>query len=58
VTWEARPAELGVLLTLGESTWLTELELNHDHKPEVLLQSGTGWYTEPQYRFDIGFIPA
>ena len=28
----------------------------HDHRPEVILQSGNGWYTEPHYRFDIGFI--
>ena len=41
------PAEWGVLLTLGESMWLTELQLVHDHRPEVLLESGDGWYTEP-----------
>jgi hypothetical protein len=34
----------------------TEWELSHDHRPEVILQSGDGWYTEPHYRFDIGFI--
>jgi hypothetical protein len=56
VSWEAGPVEWGVLLTLGESMWLTELELSHDHRPEVILQSGNGWYTEPHYRFDIGFI--
>ena len=48
--------EWGVLLTLGESMWLQELELGHDHRPEVLLQSGDGWYTEPHFRFDIGFV--
>ncbi len=36
--------------------WLTEFALRHDHRPEVMLQSGYGWYTEPHYRFDIGFI--
>jgi len=56
VSWEAGPVEWGVLLTLGESMWLTEWELSHDHRPEVILQSGDGWYTEPHYRFDIGFI--
>ena len=56
VSWEAGPVEWGVLLTLGESMWLTELDLSHEHKPEVVLQSGNGWYTEPHYRFDIGFI--
>jgi hypothetical protein len=56
VTWEAGPAEWGVLLTLGESMWLTELELHHDHRPEVLLQSCQGWYTEPHHRFDVGFV--
>jgi hypothetical protein len=56
VSWEAGPAEWGVLLTLGESMWLTEFELRHDHRPEVLLQSGLGWYSEPYHRFDIGFI--
>ena len=56
VSWEAGPAEWGVLLSLGESMWLTELDLKHDHHPEVLLQSGDGWYTEPHYRCDVGFI--
>jgi hypothetical protein len=56
VSWEAGPAEWGVLLTIGESMWLTELGLSHDHKPEVLLVSGDRWYTEPYFRFDIGFI--
>ena len=56
VSWEAGPAEWGVLLTLGESMWLTEFELRHDHRPEVLLQSGPGWYSEPHHRFDIAFI--
>jgi len=56
VSWEAGPAEWGVLLTLGESMWLTELEVNCDHRPEVLVQSGIDWYAEPHYRFDIGFI--
>ena len=56
VSWEAGPVEWGVLLTLGESMWLTEFELRHDHRPEVLLQGGRGWYTEPHHRFDIGFI--
>ena len=56
VSWEAGPAEWGVLLSLGESMWLTEFELRHDHRPEVLLQSGPGWYSEPYHRFDIGFI--
>ena len=36
--------------------WLTEFELRHDHRPEVLLQNGRGCYTEPYHRFDIGFI--
>jgi hypothetical protein len=22
----------------------------------VMLQCGNGWYTEPHYRFDVGFI--
>jgi hypothetical protein len=56
VSWEAGPVEWGVLLTIGESMWLTELELRYDHRPEVILQSGNGWYTEPHYRFDVGFI--
>ena len=56
VSWEAGPAEWGVLLTLGESMWLTELDLSHEHKPEILLDSSDGWHTEPYYRFDIGFI--
>jgi hypothetical protein len=56
VSWEAGPVEWGVLLTLGESMWLTELELRYDHRPEVILESGNGWYTEPHYRFDVGFI--
>jgi hypothetical protein len=51
--WAGR---MGVLLTLGESMWLTEFDLRHDHRPEVLLQSGQGWYTEPYHRFDVGFI--
>ncbi len=56
VSWEAGPAEWGVLLSLGESMWLTEFGLRHDHRPEVLLQSGLGWYTDPYHGFDIGFI--
>ncbi len=56
VSWEAGPVEWGVLLTLGESMWLTEWELSHDHRPEVVLQRGDGWYTEPHYRFDVGFF--
>jgi hypothetical protein len=56
VSWEAGPAEWGVLLSLGESMWRTEFGLRHDHRPEVMLQSGPGWYTEPFHRFDIGFI--
>jgi hypothetical protein len=60
VSWEAGPAEWGVLLTLGESMWLTELEPghchDHNHRPEVFLQSGNGWYTEPHHRFDVGFV--
>jgi hypothetical protein len=51
-----RPVEWGVLLTLGESMWLTELRLDHDHRPEVLLQRGDGRYTEPHFRFEMGFI--
>ena len=56
VSWEAGPVEWGVLLSLGESMWMTELEAGHghDHRPEDLLQSGDGWYEEPQYRFDVG----
>jgi hypothetical protein len=56
VSWEAGPFEWGVLLTLGECMWLSELDLNHDHRPEVLLEKGPAWFTEPWYRFDIGFI--
>jgi hypothetical protein len=56
VSWEAGPAEWGVLLSLGESMWLTEFALRHDHRPEVLVQGGQGWYSEPYHRFDIGFI--
>jgi hypothetical protein len=56
VSWEAGPAEWGVLLSLGESMWLTELDLKHDHRPEVLLQRGNGWFAEPYFRFDVGFI--
>jgi hypothetical protein len=56
VSWEAGPAEWGVLLTLGESMWLREFDLSYDHHPEVLLLSGNGWYSEPSFRFDIGFI--
>ena len=56
VSWEAGPAEWGVLLSLGKSMWLTEFDLTHDHRPEVYLQSGNGWYAEPHFRFDIGFI--
>jgi hypothetical protein len=50
------PVEWGALLTLGESMWLLELELGYEHRPEVLLQSGGGWYTEPHFGFDIGFV--
>ncbi len=46
-SWEAGPVECGVLPTLGESMWLTELQPGHDHRPEVLHQSGNGWSTEP-----------
>ena len=56
VSWESGPLEWGVLLTLGESMWLQELELGYEHRPEVLVQSGKGWYTEPHFRFDVGFI--
>jgi hypothetical protein len=56
VGWEAGPVEWGVLLSLGESMCLTELELGHDHRPEVLLQSSDGWYAEPYHRFDAGFV--
>ena len=56
VSWEAGPVEWGVLLSLGESMWLTELGLGHDDRPEVLLQGGNGWYAEPHYRFDVGFV--
>jgi hypothetical protein len=56
VSWEAGPVEWGVLLSLGESMWLTELGLEHDGRPEVLLQSGNGWYAEPYHRFDVGFV--
>ena len=52
----AGPVEWGVLLSLGESMWLTELDLKHDHRPEVLLQKGDGWIAEPYYRFDVGFV--
>ena len=55
-SWEAGPAEWGVLLPLGESMWLTVLQLGHAHRPEVILQRGDGWYTEPQFRFDVGFV--
>ncbi len=48
--------EWGVLMSLGESLWLTELEMKYDHRPEVLLRGADGWYTEPYYRFDIGFV--
>jgi hypothetical protein len=34
VSWESGPAEWGVLLSLGESMWLTEFDLKHDHRPE------------------------
>ena len=56
VSWEVGPVEWGALLTLGESMWRQELELEYEHRPEVLLQSGDGWYTEPHFRFDIGFV--
>jgi hypothetical protein len=56
VTWEAGPAEWGVLLSLGESMWLTEFDLAYDHRPEVLLQRANGWVAEPYFRFDVGFI--
>jgi len=58
VSWESGPVEWGVLLTLGESMWLTELELSYDHRPEVILQRGNGWFAEPDYRFDVGFVEA
>ena len=44
------------LWTLGESMWLRELDGKYEHRPEVMLQSGKGWYTEPSYRFDVGFV--
>jgi hypothetical protein len=56
VSWEAGPAEWGVLLSLGESMWDSEFDLKHDHQPEALLQRGAGWYSEPHFRFDVGFI--
>ncbi len=56
VRWEAGPFEWGVLLTLGECMWLSEFDLKHDHRPEVLLERGKGWYTEPWFAFDVGFI--
>jgi hypothetical protein len=56
VSWEAGPVEWGVLLSMGESLWLTEFDLRYDHRPEVLLRGADGWYTEPYYRFDVGFI--
>jgi hypothetical protein len=45
-----------MLLSLGESMWLTEVGLGHYHRPEVLMQSGDGWYVEPHHRFDVGFV--
>jgi hypothetical protein len=53
-----RPGRMGsaMLLTLGESMWLTEFGLRYGHRPQVILQSGPGWYTEPYYQFDVGFI--
>ena len=56
VSWESGPLEWGALLTLGESLWLRELGLPCDHRPEVLVVCGQGWYTEPHYAFDVGFI--
>ena len=56
VSWEAGPAEWGVLLSLGESMWLREFGLRYEHRPEVMLESGQGWYTEPYHGFDVGFI--
>jgi DNA polymerase Ligase (LigD) len=56
VGWEAGLFEWAVLPTLGECTWLSELDLKHEHRLEVLLQSGRGWYSEPWYRFDVGFV--
>ncbi len=56
VSWEAGPVEWGVLLSLGESMWLTELWLKYDHRPEVLLRGAAGWYTESYFRFDVGFV--
>jgi hypothetical protein len=56
VSWEVGPEEWGVLLSLGESMWDSEFDLEHDHQPEVLLKSGAGWHAEPHFRFDVGFI--
>jgi hypothetical protein len=30
-------------------------DLKHDHGPEVLLERGNGWYSEPWYGFDVAF---
>ena len=31
-------------------------DLKHNHRPEVLLERGSGWYTEPWFRFDVGVV--
>ena len=56
VCWEAGPFEWGVLRTLGECMWLSEFDLNYDHRPEVLLERGRGWYSERWFGFDVGFV--
>ena len=39
--------EWGVLLSPGESMWLTELELKYDHRPEVLLRGARAGTRSP-----------
>ena len=56
VSWETGPEEWGVLLALGQSMWFSEFDVRVDHRPEILLRKGNGWYSKPHFRFDIGFI--
>lgn len=57
VMWEGGPHEWGVAVSLGGRVDESSHGFRYDRGPEILGLKNRSWYLEPNYSFDVGFIP-
>jgi hypothetical protein len=57
IVWDAGPNAWGINLSLGGQTFRPEGEPWDMDAPEVVMGRPDGWYLQPHYSCDVGFVP-